>query len=459
VRVSIFARRAARSFVIAVSLLPTSALAAVTPAPIVSEFASPTLEPLEASTNRFEEPQGALSLETALALALAQSPDLAVFSWNVRAVEARTLQAGLRPNPQLLVDVQDVAGTGAFRRVDETQLTVTLSRLIELGGKRTQRLRGAALEHDLAAWDYESKRVEVFTATAQAFIEVLAQQQHQLLAEQTVGLAQQVVNTVVARVNAGSSSRAELVKAEVALSGAKIDQEQRDYSLVMARRRLAVNWGSAAPVFERAVGNLAAPAVFPDLGDLQERLEQNPDLARWGTEVLLREATVDLELSRAVPDVTVGAGIRALAGPDESSFVAEFSLPLPVSNRNQGAILEARRRSNQARAQRHATELRLRSELLIAHQAIAGTHAQINRLQKEILPGASQAFNALRSGYREGRFSYLEVLDAQRTLNAARAQQIQALADYHRGVTVLERLVGESVVNDTPVTNEQGSIR
>ncbi len=392
-----------------------------------------------------EEPQGSINLHTALTLALARSPELAVFSWNVRAVEARTLQAGLRPNPEILAEIEDVAGTGSFRGFDQGQATVTLSQLIELGGKRTQRLRNAALERNLAGWDYEAKRIDVFTATAQSFIDVLAEQERLVLAAQAVDLARQVVGTVSDRVKAGSSSPAELTKAEVALGAAEIEREQTSRALAAARQRLVANWGSREPRFERVDGKLGAVRAIPTLADLRQRLGQNPDLARWGTEIVQRQAIVALERSRAVPDVTIGAGYRRLAGPEDSAFVAELSIPLPVFNRNQGAVLEAHRRLAQARGEQRSTEVRLSTELSTTYEALAAAYAQSERLKATILPGAEEAFDTLRAGYREGRFSYLDVLDAQRTLVAARAQHVRALAEYHQAVTAVERLIGESL--------------
>ena len=110
------------------------------------------------------EAKDGLTLPQALALALLQNPELAAFSWEVRAVEAHTLQAGLRPNPELGLEVENLTGYGAFQGGRSVQTTLRLSQRVELGGKRSRRLRVAALERDLAAWDYETKRLDVLTA-------------------------------------------------------------------------------------------------------------------------------------------------------------------------------------------------------------------------------------------------------------------------------------------------------
>jgi cobalt-zinc-cadmium efflux system outer membrane protein len=122
------------------------------------------------------EPTGVLTLRQALALARLRNPELASTAWEVRAGEARTLQAGLLPNPEVGVEVENFAGSGEFRGFDAAETTIALGQVIELGGKRLRRARVAALERDLAAWDYEATRLNVFTATAKAFVEVLGAQ-------------------------------------------------------------------------------------------------------------------------------------------------------------------------------------------------------------------------------------------------------------------------------------------
>jgi cobalt-zinc-cadmium efflux system outer membrane protein len=401
-----------------------------------------------------EEPAGAITLSTALVAALLRSPELSAFSWRARASEAEIIQAGLLPNPEVRAEVEDVGASGEFAGIDQAQATLRLSQLIELGGKRMARVRDASLTSALAGWDYEARRLDVFTATAQSFTEVLAQQQRLELAEEVVRLAEEVVGTARQRVDAGSSPRTELTKAEIALAGARIEREQAARALNAARQRLAATWGAREPRFTRAEGNLENVRAVPPLVELRTRLEQNPDLARWATEIAQRDAAVALEKSRAIPDVIVTAGYRRLFGPDENTFVADVLVPLPVFNRNQGAILAAQRRLSEAQDQQLAAGARLSADLTDAYEALAAAYGQISALRNAVLPSAKEAFDTVREGYREGRFSYLDVLDAQRTLVASRGQYVRALADYHQSTVAVERLIGEPITG-TSVGNLQ----
>ena len=159
-----------------------------------SQLTEPPAEPSLSARPPDEEPQGTLSLEEVLRAALLQNPELSSTAFEVRAAEARTLQAGLLPNPELELEFENFGGTGEVRGVDASESTFQLSQLIELGGKRARRLRAAGLERDLAGWDYEAKRLEVLTEATKGFVDVLAAQERLALTEDIVRLSEQVLN-------------------------------------------------------------------------------------------------------------------------------------------------------------------------------------------------------------------------------------------------------------------------
>jgi outer membrane protein, heavy metal efflux system len=404
----------------------------------------PPLRPFSAPpiTAPPETPTDVLTLRQALALALVQNPELSAFSWEVRAAEARTLQAGLRPNPELGLEVENVAGTGALRGRRSAETTLRLSQVIELGGKRTMRLRVAALERDLATWDYETKRVEVLTAVAQAFVEVLRAQERLETEKDLVQLAAQVLATVAERVSAGKVSPVEETKAGVALSTSRVALERARRELVATKQRLVATWGSSTPTFQKVEGAFETVATPPSAEALAERILDNPDVARWGTELQQRQAAVDLAEAQKVPDLTAGGGVRYLNEAAAAALVFAFSVPLPVVNRNQGVILEAHHRLAKAGEERRAAVVRVRAALATAYATLTAAFAEATTLREESIPGARRVFEATSEGYRQGKFSLLDVLDAQRTLFEAKEQYIEALATYHKAVAEAERLLG-----------------
>ena len=242
------------------------------------------------------------------------------------------------PNPELGIEVENFAGSGALRGFQSAEITIHLSQLIELAGKRQKRTRVAALERDLVAWDYEATRIEVLTQVTQAFVEVLSAQQRLRLNLELVRLAEQVLRTAAERVRAGKVSPVEETRAQVALSTSRIALERTQRELDAARARLVVTWGGRTPAFDSAEGTLEPIAAIPSAARLAERIAQNPDIARWATEMAQRQAALDLAGAQRIPDPTIQGGFRRFRETGDNAMVMQFSMPLPIFNRNQGGF-------------------------------------------------------------------------------------------------------------------------
>ncbi|MGH8652307.1 MAG: TolC family protein [Gammaproteobacteria bacterium] len=416
------------------------------PRPLGREIPAPLASPeVLPSGTTVTEPVGDLTLREVLSLVLLQNPGLKAFAFEVRAREAAVLQAGLLPNPHLGV-VAENFGNNALQGFDSTAITLQLSQLIELGGKRAARTEATQLARDLAGWDYERERIKVLTETQRAYVDVLSAQRRTALSKQVVALAEEVAAAAAKRVMAGKVSPVEETKVGVATASVRIELTRAERELEAVRARLAATWGSTtAPRFKRARGVIEAVLPIPTLEQLMERLRQSPELARWATGLAERNAVVAVEEARAIPDLTASFGVRHFTEPGDDALVVGISLPLPVFNRNQGAILEAQRRLAKAEEERRAMEVRMATALSSAYQTLASAHAEITVLKAQVLPGAQSAFEAASKGYRLGKFGLVDVLDAQRTLFGAKAQYLRALTDYHQSVAQVEGLIGERI--------------
>ena len=397
-----------------------------------------------------KEPTGALTLRDALALALTENPELAPFAWQARANEARILQAGLRLNPELGVQVEDVLGTGDFQGFREAQTTLQLSQVIELGGKRSARRDVASQARGITTSEYELKRVEVLGDVTQRFIQVMANQHALDLALTNRQMAEDALRTVQERVTAGKGSALEERKAQVALARGELLVEGARHELSAARKKLAASWRSTRPVFEKAEADLFARKPVPSFEEFASRISKGPEIARWVSEKKLREAEIKLADARRVPNVAVGGGIRHLAGPGDVALVLGFSMPLQLFDRNQGGAAEARALLGRTEAEQKAAEVRLGMVLLGLHQEMAHDALVMEGLQKEVLPKAEDALAISREGFAQGRFSYLEVLDAQRTIFDVKQEYIRAATAYHQFLVEMERLIGQPIENGDP---------
>jgi cobalt-zinc-cadmium efflux system outer membrane protein len=396
-------------------------------------------------TAEITEPNGIITLRRALALTLMNNPELKVFSLETRAAQARELQAGLWPNPELEVEVEEAGGAGDRSGFDAAETTIQLSQLIELGDKSQKRKKVASFEKQLANLDYQNKRLVIFSEAAKAFILVLKAQEKLQLSNELLKLSEQSFDAVERRVNAGKDSPLEKTRASVALANVKIMHRETQRNLEYAGKQLASFWGQDKPLFEQAAGDLNTIEQLPTLENLINQLKLTPEYARWEAEIKKSRAVLDLEKSKAVGDITIGAGIQRFNETDDNAVVFGVSIPLPLSDRNQGAKQEAAYNLARAREEQKAAWLKMQNEFNRAYQELANSLSQAASLKGEVLPGALEMFNAAKTAYQEGKVDYLNVLDAQRTLFEVRNEYIESLAVYHTAKADIERLIGQSI--------------
>ncbi len=420
------------------------------PASAGSSSASPQASSRAAT--RTLEPAGPLTLRSAVAMALRANPGLAAASREQDATEAAIVQAGAWPNPTLDAQLEDL-------RRDNRTTTLQLSQPIELGGKRAARVTAAERARDQAASALAGRRAEIRAATVTAFFDVLTAQERLRLAHDSVGLAQTATRAATNRVAAGKVSPLEETRARVAEAGARVELLQAEGTLRSARQQLAALWGNPDPRFtqvEGAIDQLPAMAPAQDLG---VRLAAAPVVVQARLEVERRKALSDLEQAKRIPDVTVSLGAKRVPASDgevggnrRNQVVVGLSVPLPIFDTNRGNVAEALSREEKARDDLAAAELQLGTEVAQATERLRSARATAQTLQHDALPGAETAYKAATKGFELGKFSFLEALDAQRTLFQVRAQYLLALADAHRAAGELDRLLGNEGDDISPVT-------
>jgi cobalt-zinc-cadmium efflux system outer membrane protein len=270
------------------------------------------------------------------------------------------------------------------------------------------------------------------------------------LAASTREIAQRTVDAITARVQAARSPEAERSRARIVLTRAAIEEEQAQSELRSARLALAALWGSTDPAFTGTQADLFALEPVEPFERLVEHLERNPDFARFASEGRLREAELRLARAQTRPNLTFGAGVRRLNAGSDTALVAGFSMPLPVFDRNQGAIREAEARLAQNGAARRAAFLRARATVFGLYQELMASRNRLQTLRTDALAQAQQALEQTQSGYERGRFSYLELATAQQDVLEIRAATIEAAADAHRVLAEIERLTGEPLAAPAP---------
>lgn len=383
---------------------------------------------------------GTLSLPVALAAAVRNHPALARFSHDRRAADARALQAGLRPNPELTLDLENFAGNGARQGADALEATLRLGLVLESGAKRETRRSAAREAVALVDADYALARLDVAAEATLRFIDVVEAQDMQALAERGLASAQDAFDAAERRVRAGATSSMERNRARIELERARLEVEHREHLLATRRRMLAAQWGEAEPTFIAARGDLLTLPPTPDDSVLFAQLRRSPDFARFDIEQRLRDTELAQARTKSRIDPVLGAGLRRFEDSGDVAVVASLLVPLPLSNRNQGGIAEAEALRQRVDVERRASAVRAEAALYELVQELHHARTQVEALRGVLLPQAAAAATLAQRGYASGRYSQLDLIDAQRTRLELESELLSACADYHRALAAVERM-------------------
>lgn len=396
-----------------------------------------------------------LSLAQAIEMALQQHPSLLAAELEIRARSAEYQQAGLLPNPELQADIDNFGGSGVQSGVGVSETTLSVGQLIELGSKRFRRQTLAAAETQLAAWDLEARRIEVYRDITQLYVSAVAADQKLSMTERLILLSEQVQLSVNERVRAGSVSPLENQRVQIVVARAYAERDAALAEKQAALRSLSATLSISPNVDIALSGQLQAVASPPPSSDLIGFLQDNPYVARWSAEIEAQEAKLDYEQALRVPDLTLGVGVKHSEETNDNALLATFSLPIPLFNRNQGSIEAARSRLAQSRAEAGSAQITLAQSFERAYAELAAAAVRSVSAQSHLLPSALAAFESTQIGYREGKFDLVTLLDAQRTYFEIVQESNVAIASYNLARAELEAIIGRNLTSIAHYDEEQ----
>ncbi len=383
-----------------------------------------------------------LTLGAALHRALATSPRLTAAERDIGIATGQRIQAGALINPELSYELDNSFGSGIYRGTKSAETTLQISQLFELFGKREARIAVGQAGVDAAAIERKAVRLQILSETAIAFLSVLGLQRRIQILDEQVASIDRLTPLLQRRVDAGASSPAETGRAEVASALVKVDRERTKAGLASARRELAILMGDASPKFAVVSGRLDATGRPPSFQAVVTAIDANPQLVRWNAIYAQRNAELLLARLRPYPYVRLSAGWRHYNETGDDAVRLSLSVPIPVFDQNKGNILSAQESLAKTRAEWQAN----RNTLLIvagrAYDTIQGSLRELTVLRELAIPKARAASVAISEGYGQGRFTLLEVLDAQASLAQAQLREQESLQNFHVAVATIEGLVG-----------------
>lgn len=398
-----------------------------------------------------QERPGGLTLAMALQRSLASNPKLVAADRDIGITTGKHIQAAAIPNPEISFELDNVFGTGDYRGLTSAEKTIGIGQLIELGGKREARIAVGAAELQSARWQREAVRLEILSDTAVAFFNVLGGQRKVQIFDAQIAALDRLTPLLQRRVDAGASSPGEVARARVAADLVRVERERTRTTLAIARRELAVLMGSPGVDFSHVVGDLSQLGRLPAFQSLIRALEKNPQLIRWTAIRAQKDAELLSARLKPIPDLKLELAWKHIREPTElgarndQAFRLAASIAIPVWDQNLGGITAAQQERLKVEAERNTGKAALILMLAKAYDTQAGALREIELLRTSALPNSRQAVEAIENGYSQGRFTLLEVLDAQHAAGEVAQREQEALISFHTSIATIQGLTGISL--------------
>ncbi|NNJ96424.1 MAG: TolC family protein [Gammaproteobacteria bacterium] len=383
-----------------------------------------------------------LTLDQAIISVLERNPMLKAADYEAKAAAERIRAAQLTPAFRTSLELENFGGSGIHSGSDLLESTLSLSKVLELGGKAGLRGDVARNKALLLRNEQDAQRLDLLVEVTKRFVQVVADQERLALAKHTLKLAKKNNKAVQLRVNAGKSANTELRYVGISLAKTQLELEHARHALATSRLKLATMWGDKTAEFIEAKAALFAldpPATFESLA---QQLERSPDLVRFATEQRLARTQIQLARSRRKADIEIAGGLRHFNFTDDTGLVV--SLDIPLGNRSRAApkVDEEEWNSQRQPYDLEQRRLELHATLFEVHQEIQHAIDAVSIYRDTIIPLSASALKDYEKGYNAGRYSLLELFVAQRTLIDAKLEAVMAAADYHRYRSEIDRLTG-----------------
>ena len=392
------------------------------------------------------QPQSAnaetLDKHTAFKKALQNNPTYIAALADIDAADGRRQQASLSPNPNALFEIENFAGKNEQEGFDGAELTLGIEQTIEIGGKQKKRTNVASYTYKITQEQAKMQALSLLAETEYTFIRVAVAEERMKLADKRLALADKTHEIVKKRIGAAKAADIQHTKADIEQAAAKIEKRRTEKELITAQNDLARMLGIMDASSITVGTDLSSLPSLVKRQGLIEALKNTPQSQSLEYLKMQVQSSLDLAQSQAIPDPTFGLGVRRFNENDSTALVASISFPIPVFNRNQGNIKEAKANVVKADAESYASELSLRQSAIQAWENLSSALEETSHYQNEIIPSAKKAYTQADEGYARGAFTFLDLLYAQRTLYEVQESRLDSLLNVYEAKAQTDFLMG-----------------
>jgi len=391
-----------------------------------------------------------LALPQAVEYALANNGELKALRAEKEVARAGLERAVLFPNPTLELSGDTGALTGS---ADESSVSIGLSQEFLTGGKRGKRQTVAEREMEAVHHQIADRERLLALEVKTACSELTLAQRRRELAQRAIDLNGKLLEITRERLAAGDIPELEvnLARVELVRSEARKIEAERGLSLLLARLRTLLGVPAGEEVEFIGVGERKPLGVSLE-EVLRLALGNRPDLKNFEAARDRENAEVELAEAERLPNVTFGLGytrersVDATGSAEEQSrdnfLGARISIPLPLFDRNQAGIREARARKRSAESRLEFARMSVVREVEGDYARLAAADKALDLYAAGILPQLEENLKLVQEAYQLGEVGILAVIEEQKKYIEVNDGYLAALADRQTALARLEASVG-----------------
>ncbi|GAC30122.1 TolC family protein [Brumicola pallidula] len=386
-----------------------------------------------------------LALSEAISLALAEHPEMAVFTYQRDALNARVKQATILPRPTIGFTIEDAMGTGEHSNFGAAQSTLNIGWVLEQRAIES-RVNAAKIAATQVDFDIEIKALDIAAQTATLFIDALILDQRLQLAKLAQKQANEVLKVIARKVMAGKSLSIEQLQSESELIRRALEVEDLEHELEASRYKLMAQWGGEADRYTLR-GDLLKVPVIQNLSAQLAKLNEHPALLAFANQQRIAQSEIALTRIEARPKWQVSAGIRRYETSDDFGLVAGISIPFGNDGRSMGEVQVIKAKQAEYQSQSEVLKRALNTQLFVLLQNMKHSKHVIDTLTKQVIPLLEKASMQASDAYDIGRIGYLEWTTIKQELLSTQAQLLDAYQAIHLQHIEIQRLTGATLSN------------
>ncbi|HEY4056926.1 MAG TPA: TolC family protein [Kofleriaceae bacterium] len=362
-----------------------------------------------------------VTADQAVALYRERSTRLQAAKGDVGIAEADIVGAQIYPNPSIgLSTTNTVGGTDT---IGHSQETLSLDIPILIGHQRGKREAAAKAHVEATKVSIDADAATVEFEIRHRVVALQAAQEKTASITAAVDDAKKLREIVVGRTAAGASSNYAVARMDLAIAAlsSRVDEAKADELAASHAVGVAVGIADWAPHASAAL----APTATADEAAVDAT---HPALALPQREQTAARADEETAHAEAVPTPSLQLAAFATTDPGGVAVTGGVAIPLPMFDRNQGAVAKAHAEARRAELELTARKDELSAALSSARDDLRVRRDALAKFQTDAVSHLDKLREMAEAAYKNGQGGIVELLDAHDAITDARMREIDLRA-------------------------------